>query len=229
MARVLLVLTSHDRLGDTTQGTGAWLEELAQAYFVFADSGVGVDVASPRGGAAPIDPASRAAPWLSATGERLLADPVATAKIQASLRLDTVDAARYSSLYIVGGAGTVWDLPGCPPLGRLIEALLRAGRPVAAVCHGVTGLAAARTAGGEPIVKGRKVTAFSNREEEQVGYVPILPVLPENLMRSLGAEYSCAEPWQEHVVVDGTLMTGQNPASAAPLARAVLSHLGSAS
>lgn len=222
---MLLVVTSHDRLGASGHGTGAWLEELAQAYFVFAEAGLAVEVASPRGGAAPLDPASCVAPWLSACGERFLADPPAMARLGASLALETVQAERYAGVYLVGGAGAVWDLPGSPALGRLISELSDRDSPVAAVCHGAAGLASARGPTGTPLVRGRKVTAFSNAEEEQVGYTALLPVLPENLMRSLGTRYSCAAPWQEHVVADGWLLTGQNPVSAAPLARAVLAQL----
>lgn len=219
---VLLIVTSHDRLGDSGQGTGAWLEELAQAYYTIADAGFEVELASPRGGKAPLDPTSCDAPWLSETGKRLLADAIAMSKVGISQAIAAVDADRYRGIYIVGGAGAVWDLPNNTALGGVISRTLSAGRPVAAVCHGVAGLASARTADGAPVVKGRRVTAFSNVEEEQVGYVPLLPVLPENLLRSLGADYFCAAPWTECVISDGTLLTGQNPASAAPLARALV-------
>lgn len=225
---MLLVVTSHATLGGSGQGTGAWLEELAQAYFVFADAGVAVDIASPRGGAAPLDPASCAAPWLSATGERLLADPAAMATLAASRQLATVQAGRYAGMYLVGGAGAVWDLPGSQALGGLLRELSERDGTVAAVCHGAAGLVSAHDANGTPLVRGRRVTAFSNVEEEQVGYTALLPVMPEDLLRSQGARYSCAPPWQEHVVTDGWLLTGQNPASAAPLARAALARLSGA-
>jgi putative intracellular protease/amidase len=222
---VLLVVTSHDRMGDSGLGTGAWLEELAQAYYTVADAGYAVEIASPRGGKAPLDPTSCEAAWLSETGKRLLSDATPMSKIDAGDALASVDYQRYRGIYLVGGAGAVWDMPNSTALGTLIAEMLSAGRPVAAVCHGVAGLASARTSKGEPLVKGRRVTAFSNVEEEQVGYVPLLPVLPENLLRSLGADYTCADPWQEHVVMDGVLLTGQNPASAAPLARALLAQI----
>jgi putative intracellular protease/amidase len=222
---VLLIVTSHDRLGNSAQGTGAWLEELAQAYFVFADAKLNVEIASPRGGSAPLDPSSCAPPWLSPTGERFLADATAMSKVRATLALGALDVDRYSGIYLVGGAGAIWDLPESVPLGVLIGSMVERRRPVAAVCHGVGGLAAARDRLGEPLVRKRKVTAFSNAEEDQVGYTSLLPVLPENLLRSLGADYSCAEPWQEHVVADDLVLTGQNPASAAPLARALLRRL----
>lgn len=224
---MLLVVTSHDRLGTSEQGTGAWLEELAQAYFVFIDAGVAVELASPCGGAAPLDPASCATPWLSACGERFLADATAMASLGASLKLEMIQADRYGGAYLVGGAGAVWDLPGSVALGNVLSDLAGRDAPVAAVCHGTAGLAAAHDPKGTPLVRGRRVTAFSNVEEEQVGYTALLPVLPENLLRSLGSRYSCASPWQEHIVADGWLLTGQNPASAAPLARAVLGKLAS--
>jgi putative intracellular protease/amidase len=222
---VLLIVTSHDRLGDSGRGTGAWLEELAQAYYVLANSGLDIDIASPRGGRAPLDPSSCETPWLSALGERFLADGVAMGKVQNTQALAAVDPVRYRGIYIVGGAGTVWDLPNSAALGEIIATLLEAGRPVAAVCHGVVGLATARNLKGEPMVKGRRVTGFSNVEEDQVGYAPILPLLPENLLRSLGAEYACSEPWTQCVVVDGLLLTGQNPASAAALAGALAAQI----
>lgn len=222
---MLLVVTSHDRLGASGQGTGAWLEELAQAYSVFVGAGLTVEIASPRGGSAPLDPASCAAPWLSACGERFLADAAAMAALGASLELRGIAADRYDGVYLIGGAGAVWDFPESLPLGGLLMELAERDRPVAAVCHGVAGLASARNSQGMPLVHGCKITAFSNVEEDQVGYTALLPVLPENLLRSLGAHYSCAPPWQEHVVIDGRLLTGQNPASAAPLARAVLGQL----
>lgn len=221
---VLLVVTSHQRLGDSGQGTGAWLEELAQAYHTVADAGYAVEIASPSGGRAPLDPTSCEATWLSETGKRFLGDATAMGQMAATKALVSVAADHYSGIYLVGGAGAVWDMPNCAALGALIAKMLAAGRPVAAVCHGVAGLASARTAEGEPLVKGRKVTAFSNVEEGQVGYVPLLPLLPENLLRSLGADYTCADPWNECVITDGMLLTGQNPASAAPLARALLIH-----
>lgn len=222
---MLLVVTSHDRLGTSEQGTGAWLEELAQAYFVFVDAGVAVEIASPSGGAAPLDPTSCAAPWLSACGERFLADTTAMGSLGASLKLEKVQADRYAGVYLVGGAGAAWDLPASAALGKVLSELAERHSPVAAVCHGTAGLASARDPKGEPLVRGRRVTAFSNAEEDQVGYTALLPVLPENLLCSLGSRYSCAPPWQEHVVADGWLLTGQNPASAAPLARAVLAQL----
>lgn len=219
---VLLVVTSNERLGESGQKTGAWLEELSQAYFTFADAGWNVDIASPRGGAAPIDPASAQDPWLSELGKRFLADDHTIRLMTDSRAISDVAPDEYAAIYLVGGAGTMWDFPENRPLASLIEQMLKSGRMVAAVCHGVAGLASARKTTGELVVQGLRLTCFSNVEEEQVGYVPHLPILPQNLLTSRGALYSCAEPWLEHVVADGKILTGQNPASAGALAREVL-------
>jgi putative intracellular protease/amidase len=227
--RILLVATSHDRLGQTDKPSGVWLDELAQAFFVFRDSGARISLASSKGGRIPLDPASCQDPWLSESGKEFLNDPQATQLAAASQMLTEVDSDQVDGLYIVGGAGAMTDLPKNQALGRLLAALAVRRRPVAAVCHGVAGLAAARYADGTPLIAKRQVTGFSNAEEEQVGNVQQLEVLPEDLLRSLGAVYSCADPWLEHVVVDGVLLTGQNPASARLLAQRLIEVLAAES
>lgn len=217
--RVLLVGTSCARLGHSAQASGVWLEELAQAYFTLREAGAALSIATPLGGQVPLDPASCNDPWLSELGKRLLEDKTAAELLSRATRLADVVPASVDALYIVGGAGAMTDLPGNHALGQLLEALSAGGRPIAAVCHGVAGLAFARGSDGSPFVANRKLTCFSNMEEEQVGYVAYLEVLPETLLRGLGAVYSSGEPWFEHVVSDGLLLTGQNPASAGPLAR----------
>ncbi|MFC4314238.1 type 1 glutamine amidotransferase domain-containing protein [Steroidobacter flavus] len=223
---ILMVVTSNDRLGDHGGATGTWLEELAGAYYTFIDAGHTVSIASTRGGSAPLDPGSLQEPWLTETGRRFQHDARATAALRDTLPIEGLKASTFDAIYLVGGAGTAWDFPASTPLTRLIEALDRSGRVVAAVCHGVLGLTTARCNHDKPLVAGRAVTGVSNAEERAIGYDKIVPLLPEERMNQLGAQYSCAaEPFQSHVVRDGNLLTGQNPASAAPLAVEVLRAL----
>lgn len=222
MSRILMVVSSRDRLGDTDQPTGAWLEELAAGYYVFADAGHIVTLASPRGGAAPIDPLSLQDPWITADGKRFLAEGDAQKAIASTRALSNLDARHFEAVFLVGGVATAWDFPGNPTLTALVEQLHRAGRPVAGVCHGVLGLADARDSKGAPIVRGCRVTGISNAEESLTGFDKVVPVLPENRLKEQGGQYSCAAPLECHVVADGNVLTGQNPASAGPLASAVL-------
>jgi putative intracellular protease/amidase len=223
---ILMVVTSNDRLGDHG-ATGTWLEELAGAYYTFVDAGHSVSIASTQGGHAPLDPGSLQEPWLTNIGRRFQQDTRATAALKGTLPIEGVTAAPYDAVYLVGGAGTAWDFPTSASLTRLIETLDRSGRIIAGVCHGVLGLTAARCPHGKALVAGRAVTGVSNTEERAIGYDKIVPLLPEDRMTQLGARYSCAaEPFQSHVVRDGNLLTGQNPASAAPLAVEVLRALG---
>ena len=225
MNKVLMVVSSYATMEASSAPTGAWLEELAASYYVFADAGCDVVIASPRGGAAPLDPLSLEAPWLTAAGERFRADPIATSQLANTAHLSDVAADAFDAVYCVGGAATAWDFPGNVDLQSIVQRLHAAERPVAGVCHGVLGLTSARTAAGAPIVAGRAVTGVSNAEETLTGFDKLVPVLPETRLRELGARFSCAAPLAEHVVVDGHVLTGQNPASAGPLARAVLAQL----
>lgn len=220
---ILMVVTSNDRLGDHGGATGTWLEELAAAYYTFVDAGHKVSIASTRGGNAPLDPGSLQEPWLTNTGRRFQQDPQASGALRDTLSIEDTAAAAYDAVFLVGGAGTAWDFPASAALTRLIETLERSDRVVAGVCHGVLGLTTARCSHGKALVAGRAVTGVSNAEERAIGYDKIVPLLPEDRMNQLGARYSCAaEPFQSHVVRDGKLLTGQNPASAAPLAAEVL-------
>jgi len=225
--KVLMVVSSRATM-DANGGapTGAWLEELAASYYVFVDAGCDVEIASPAGGAAPLDPLSLEEPWLTAAGKRFRADSVANSRLADTRRLSDIRAARFDAIYCVGGAATAWDFPADVDLGAIVEWLHAARRPVAGVCHGVLGLTNARNADGAPIVSGREVTGISNAEETLTGFDKLVPVLPETRLRELGARYSCAAALAEHVVVDDNVLTGQNPASAGPLAQAVLRQLG---
>jgi putative intracellular protease/amidase len=221
----LFVVTSHDQLGTTGNKTGSWLEELAAPYWRLRDAGYQIDIASPKGGPAPLDPLSLDNDWITAAGRRFRADEQACRSLAQTKRLDQVDPKDYAGLFMVGGTATVWDFPNNDALRKLIEAHFAQDKVVAAVCHGVIGLTQAVDANGEPIVRNRKVTSISNAEDVMMGLDKIVPVLPEEMLRKLRAIYSCSAPLAEHVVVDPPLFTGQNPASAAPLARAILDHL----
>lgn len=224
--RVLMLVTSVAKMKPSGLPTGTWLEELAAAYNVFADAGAAITIASVQGGAAPIDEASLAEPWLTADGERFRADAVAMGKMAATAPLGALSASDHEVLYLVGGAGTAWDFPGNQPLADLVSAMYARGGVVGGVCHGVLGLTSAVDGNGGPLVAGRNVTGISNREEELTGYDKLVPVLPEDRLRQLGAIYSMGEPLMAHVVQDGRLVTGQNPASARPLATIMLKALG---
>lgn len=223
--KIVMIVTSHDALGDTGQKTGVWLEELAASYYALVDAGHEVTLASPKGGTAALDPASLAAPWFTDFGRRFLADAKAKAKLDATSRIESIDPEQLAGLYLVGGAGAAWDFPNNAALAKAVSALHGSGRPVAGVCHGVLGLTGANDAEGRSIFAGRGATAISNAEETMIGYDKIVPILPETRLRELGARYSAAEPLGEHVVCDGNLLTGQNPTSAGPLARALLQQL----
>lgn len=224
MPNILMVVSSHAHMPNGN-ATGVWLEELAASYYVFADAGCNVELASPLGGPAPLDPLSLAEPWLTAAGRRFHEDRTAMAKLASTATIDDIEPLRLDALYLVGGAATAWDFPRNARLATLVSALFTHCRPVAGVCHGVLGLTDASDGNGAPIVAGRNVTGISNAEEVLTGFDKLVPVLPETRLTSLGARYSCAPPLEAHVVVDANLLTGQNPASAAPLARAVMDQL----
>lgn len=223
---ILFVLTSHSTLGDTGAQTGTWLEELAAPYYAYLAAGHEVVLASTAGGPAPLDPASLEEPWLTAQGVRFREDAAATAALAATARLADVDPAVFASVFFVGGAGAAWDFPVDPAVRSVAEAIDRSGGVVSAVCHGVLGLSTAQAADGRPLVAGRGVTGVSNKEEELTTFDKVVPVLPESRLVELGGLYSAAaEPFGAHVVADGNIVTGQNPASAPLVAEAVIALL----
>jgi putative intracellular protease/amidase len=224
--RVLMVVTSNDRLGSTGGATGSWLEELAAAYFAFVEAGIEVAIASPRGGKVPLDPASLEVPWLTDCGRRLLAHTVALSRLEGSERLTDINARDFDAVILIGGAGAAWDLPFDRALIDILEVLHRHDRILAGVCHGVLGLTGARREDGSLLVAGCAVTGVSDEEEKLAGYDKVLPMLPQRRMIELGARYSrAAAAFGAHVVRDGNLITGQNPASATPLARTMIALL----
>jgi putative intracellular protease/amidase len=220
--KVLIVLTSHDELGDTGRKTGFWLEELAAPYYRFKDAGADIVLASPKGGQPPLDPKSDEPDSQTDQTRRFGADAEARAALAATVRLDSVSADDHDTVFYPGGHGPMWDLAEDEHSIRLIETTLRAGRPLALVCHGPGVLHRATEHDGTPLVRGRKVTGFTNSEEAAVGLTDVVPFLVEDELTRLGGLYSKAGDWQPYVVRDGLLVTGQNPASSGPAADALL-------
>jgi len=225
MAKVLIVLTSHDRLGNTGKPTGFWLEEFAAPYYVLRDAGVDITLASPKGGQPPVDPKSDEPGAQTPAMKRFRGDPEAQRALANTVKLSSVSADDYDGVFFPGGHGPLWDLAEDRDALALIERLHAAGRPVAAVCHGPAVLRRAKGADGAPLVKGKRVTGFSNTEEAAVGLTDVVPFLVEDALKANGGKYSRAEDWASHAVVDGNLITGQNPASSEATARALLEAL----
>lgn len=223
--KILMVLTSHDALGDTGDKTGFWLEELAAPYYVLSDAGAELTLASPAGGQAPLDPKSDAVDAQTDSTRRFKKDPVAQHALATTVPLSTVNAAEFDAVFYPGGHGPLWDLAEDADSRRLIETFLASDRPVAAVCHAPAVLRHAVGADGRAIVHGRKVTGFSNTEEAAVGLTDVVPFLVQEMLSEKGGLYEKGEDWSSHVVVDGKLVTGQNPASSAAAARELLKLL----
>ena len=226
MKKVLIVLTSHDQLGDTGKKTGFWLEEFAAPYYALKDAGVALTLASPLGGQPPIDPKSDDPASQTEATKRFKADPATQALLASTLRLKDVSAADFDAVFYPGGHGPLWDLAENVTSIALIETMLKAGKPVAAVCHAPAVLRHPKGADGQSVVNGKKVTGFTNTEEEAAGLTAVVPFLVEDMLTQNGGVYSKAADWQPYVVIDGLLITGQNPASSEPVAKALLAKLG---
>ena len=220
--KILMVLTSHDRLGDTGHPTGFWLEEFASPYYVLLDAGAELTLASPKGGQPPVDPKSQAEDAQTAATRRFEADPAARAALAATVPLSAVDAADFDAVFYPGGHGPLWDLAEDAASIALLERAVGMGKPVAAVCHAPAVLRHVRDATGQPLVNGKRVTGFSNTEEAAVGLTDVVPFLVEEMLRGNGGDYRRAEDWTSHVESDGLLITGQNPASSDATAEALL-------
>jgi putative intracellular protease/amidase len=223
--KILMVLTSHDQLGDTGKKTGFWLEEFAAPYYAFKDAGAEITVVSPLGGQPPLDPKSDAADAQSKDTLRFKADPAAQAVLAQTGKLAAVAAADFDAVFYPGGHGPLWDLAEDKASIALIEASLAAGKPVAAVCHAPGVLRHVKNADGTPLVRGKAVSGFANSEEAAAGLTDVVPFLVEDMLTQNGGKYSRAADWQPHVVRDGLLITGQNPASSEPAAKALLALL----
>lgn len=220
--KVLIVLTSHDKLGDTGKPTGFWLEEFAAPYYVLHDAGVEIVLASPAGGQPPLDPKSDEPDSQTDATRRFRADAAAAAQLASTVKLDSVAAADFDAVFYPGGHGPMWDMPDNTTSITLIEALLAAGKPVGAVCHAPAALVNVRNPDGSYLVKDRAVTGFTNGEEDAVGLTAVVPFLLEDKLLERGGRYTKTTDFHPHVEVDGLLVTGQNPASSEPAAQALL-------
>lgn len=222
--KILMVLTSHDQLGNTGRKTGFWLEEFAAPYFVFKDAGATLTLASPKGGQPPIDPKSDLPENQTPSMTRFKQDLSAKKALAQTISLADIRAEDYDTVFYVGGHGPLWDLAEDANSIALIESFYNSGKPIAAVCHS-PGVLHRVTYKGMPIVKGKRVTGFANSEEQAVHLTNIVPFLVENELKRLGGLYEKAPDWQSCVVVDGRLITGQNPASSFDAAHALLKLL----
>ena len=222
---VLMVMTSHDQLGTTGKKTGFWLEEFAAPYYTLLDAGARVTVVSPLGGQPPLDPKSDEPDAQTDATRRFKGDAAAQATLASTGKLAEVDAADFDAVFYPGGHGPLWDLAEDKASIALIEAMAAAGKPVAAVCHAPGVLRHVKAADGSPLVKGKKVTGFTNTEEEAVGLTTVVPFLVEDMLKANGGHYSKGADWQSYVLTDGKLITGQNPASSEETAKELIKLL----
>jgi putative intracellular protease/amidase len=223
--KVLFVLTSHDKLGDTGEKTGFWIEEFAAPYYNLLDEGVEITVASPKGGKAPIDPRSETEGSQTEATKRYNNDEAAQKVINNTVKLADVKAEDYDGVFYPGGHGPLWDLAEDETSIALIEAFNKQDKPMAFVCHAPAVLKGVKGTDGEPLVKGKKVTGFTNSEEEAVQLTEAVPFLVEDMLKEKGGDYSEKENWSVNVVEDGNLITGQNPASSEPASDLLLKKL----
>ena len=223
--KILMVITSHDTLGNTGRKTGFWLEELAAPYYVFKDAGAEIVLTSPKGGQPPLDPKSNEPNFQTDLTRRFEADAAAKAQLASTVRLDSVNANDFDTVFYPGGHGPMWDLAEDPNSIKLIGSFLAAGKPSALVCHAPGALRNVETADGKPLVEGKNVTGFTNSEEEAVGLTKVVPFLVEDELKAKGGHFSKTEDWGVHVVSDGLLITGQNPSSSGPAAKVLLDRL----
>ena len=223
--KILMVLTSHDKLGDTGQKTGFWLEEFASPYYTFIDSNAEVTLASPQGGQPPLDPKSDEPDFQTAATARFREDTTAQQALAQTRRLAEVKAADFDAVFYPGGHGPLWDLAEDQTSIALLESFSRAAKPLGLVCHAPGVLRHPKGADGAPLVQGKRVTGFSNSEEDAVQLTGIVPFLVEDMLKENGGLYAKGEDWGSHVEIDGNLLTGQNPASSEAVAQALIEML----
>jgi len=223
--KILMVLTSHDNLGDTGNRTGFWLEEFAAPYYVFKDAGAEITLASPKGGQPPVDPGSDSEEAQTDATRRFKADDAAQQSLAQTVPLASVSGSDFDAVFYPGGHGPLWDLAEDADSIALIEASAAANRPVGAVCHAPAVLRHTRGPDGKPLVSEKKVTGFTNTEEEAVGLTGVVPFLVEDMLKANGGAYEKGDDWASFVVTDGTLVTGQNPASSEAAAKRLLALL----
>ena len=223
--RILMVLTSHDQLGNTGHKTGFWLEEFASPYYVFRDANADITLASPEGGQPPLDPKSDEADFQTDATRRFKEDADAQAALANTQKLADVSPENFDAVFYPGGHGPLWDLAEDNNSIALIESMYSSGKPVAAVCHAPAVLKNAKASDGSPLVNGKSVTGFSNSEEDAVQLTEVVPFLLEDELKGKGGNYSKGEDWHPYTITDGNLITGQNPASSELAAKAVLEIL----
>jgi len=225
LIKILIVLTSHSDLGNTGEKTGFWIEEFAAPYYVLADAGVQITLASPKGDQPPIDPKSALESSQTDATRRFNKDALLKEKLAHTLKLSDVKVEDYDAVFYPGGHGPLWDLAVDKNSIALIESFYNQKKPIAFVCHAPGALIHTKLPNGDPLVKGKEVTGFSNSEEEAVKLTKVVPFLLENEMEKLGAHYSKGSDWESYVKTDGLLITGQNPASSEAAAKALLVEL----
>ena len=223
--KILMVLTSHDQLGNTGRKTGFWLEELAAPYFVFKDADTEIVLASPKGGQPPLEPESNEPAFQTDVTRRFEADAAANAQLASTVRLDSVKQEDYDTVFYPGGHGPMWDLAEDKNSIKLLESFLAAGKTFAVVCHSSGALRHVKTPDGKLLVEGKTVTGFTDGEEEEMGLTKVVPFLVEDELMRLGAIFSKVKNWGVHTVKDGQLITGQNPASSGPAAKLLIETL----
>ena len=223
--KILMILTSHEKLGDTGDKTGFWLEEFAAPYYVFKDAGADITLASPKGGQPPLDPKSNTDDAQTEATERFKADSDAQKALANTKVLSTVSADGFDAIFYPGGHGPLWDLANDADSISLIETFAYSGRPIGAVCHAPAAFKYPKGKDGKPFVLGKTVTGFTNTEEEGVGLTDVVPFLVEDMLKENGGHYKKGDDWASFVVTDGKLVTGQNPASSAEAAKKLLALL----
>ncbi|MBS0126271.1 type 1 glutamine amidotransferase domain-containing protein [Thetidibacter halocola] len=223
--KILMVLTSHDKLGDTGKKTGFWLKEFAAPYYVFKDAGAAVTLASPKGGQPPLDPTSDADDAQTEATKRFKGDKAVQSDLASTVVLSTVSADEFDAVFFPGGHGPLWDLSEDADNIKLIETFAAHDRPIAAVCHAPAVFKHPKGEDGKPLVAGKAVTGFTNTEEEAVGLTEVVPFLVEDMLKTNGGVYEKGADWASFVVTDGKLVTGQNPTSSEEAARKLLGLL----
>ncbi len=226
--KVLFVLTSHSELGSTGQKTGFWIEEFATPYYFLLDKGVEVTIASPKGGQPPVDPKSNSPEYSTASTVRFYADKTAQDKLNKSVKIEKINQKEYDAVFYPGGHGPMWDLAEDKQSIKLIESFYNESKPIAFVCHAPAALKNVNAINGEPLIKGKKVSGFTNTEEQAVQLTNVVPFLLEDMLKSKGATYERGADWQSFAVTDGLLITGQNPASSGLVAEKLLNLLSKA-
>jgi putative intracellular protease/amidase len=226
--KILMVLTSHDQLGNTGLTTGFWLEEFAAPYYAFLEAGADITVASPKGGQPPLDPKSDEPDSQTEETRRFNADPAAQSVLASTVPLASIQTNDYDAVFYPGGHGPLWDLAEDKVSIAMIEALYASGKPVAFVCHAPGVLRHVKAADGTPLVQGKKVTGFTNSEEDAVGLTKIVPFLVEDVLKENGGLYSSGPDWSSYTVKDGLLITGQNPGSSVETSSVLIKTLQAA-